>query len=105
MMRSGLWIVVLAVALNGCHCSKDDGSGGGGDGDTDGSVSFMDAGPIDAGEFFVDSDLLDPDAACATREQSATLSAVDLVFMFDRSDSMNAPNKWPVCVTGLENFF
>jgi hypothetical protein len=43
--------------------------------------------------------------ACATSSTTAERLAVDLVFMFDRSDSMNRPEKWPPAVAGLEAFF
>src|SRR5688572_1019217 len=43
--------------------------------------------------------------ACATSSTTAERLAIDLVFMFDRSDSMNRPEKWPPAVAALEAFF
>jgi hypothetical protein len=45
------------------------------------------------------------DAACATASAGASLVPVMLVFMFDRSGSMDQQSKWTSCSQGLTAFF
>ncbi len=44
------------------------------------------------------------DAACVASVATAEKIPADLVFMVDRSDSMNNASKWPPCMAGLKLF-
>ncbi len=46
----------------------------------------------------------DANTTCATTKATATNVPVYLVFMIDKSDSMNMPTRWPACKVALESF-
>ncbi len=46
-----------------------------------------------------------PGSACANSNAGSNALPVYLVFMFDRSGSMNEDQKWTSCVAGLKGFF
>lgn len=48
---------------------------------------------------------IDPDAACATGSEKASLQPVAMLVMFDRSGSMNQDNKWPAASSAMTAFF
>jgi hypothetical protein len=74
--------------------SAGDGGAAGADGGG-GPLLSDEAGQSDAG----------PGGACVSTSAKASVVPVDLVFMFDRSGSMDSDNKWGACAQGLEAFF
>jgi von Willebrand factor type A domain len=116
--RHGLVRFVAASAL-GIAASASCGSGGGSAGGTaDGGALDPNGGlGADAAAAFGNVDTPVPgsaDASCASSFVQAHALPLMLVFMFDRSDSMNdvedeeggpGESKWDACVAGLEAFF
>jgi len=108
---TGLLLGLLGVLASASNCGSDgdssqDGTGGGGTGGGNGTggsgaVLNLDASTGDAG----DSSVIDPDAACATASEEATLVPVNMIIMFDRSGSMDQNNKWPNATAALTAFF
>jgi uncharacterized protein YegL len=109
-------LVAVAFAINGgCGGTSPTGSGfgsgpgkgdsgpGGGGGDDDSGTGFGDDGGPGFGD---DGSTLPPgDASCASTSSKAQGVPVELVFMFDRSGSMNQQSKWTSCSQGLNAFF
>ena len=108
----GLLLGLFGVLASAANCGSDgdssqDGAGagagaGGGNGTGGtGAVFDLDASPGDSG----DGSTIDPDAACATASEEATLVPVNMIIMFDRSGSMDQSNKWPNATSALTAFF
>ena len=108
----GLLLGLFGVLASAANCGSDgdssqDGAGagagaGGGNGTGGtGAVFDLDASPGDSG----DGSTIDPDAACATASEEATLVPVNMIIMFDRSGSMDQSNKWPNATAALTAFF
>ena len=96
--------LVLAVLVYGCgHANNNNGD----DVDLFDPSSLEDMAPDDTTTDDAGSISLINfgDAGCATTSAAATRLPVDLVFIFDRSQSMNTNNKWPPCVQALNAFF
>lgn len=94
-------VITLACGSSGGSAfgnggSGDDGSGnggGGGGGDFSGSGGGTPSGDVT------------PQSACVTSSAAGQVPPGYLVFMFDRSSSMNDASKWTSCATGLKAFF
>jgi uncharacterized protein YegL len=99
--------VSIAVALTliaiGCGGSSDsqfgDGTNGNGSGGPAGSNFGTGEGGTGPGS------VVNPTSACATSNAGASLAGANLVFMFDKSGSMDQDSKWTSCKAGLEAFF
>ena len=106
----GVLLAAAVAALGATHCGGGDstdnagGNGGkggkGGNGGSAAGINF-DSGVGGGGGTVT----IDPDAACATTSQEATLTPVNMLIMFDRSGSMNQNNKWPNTTAALNAFF
>jgi len=83
------------VACSGDGSQFPNGPNGGTGSGGDGGISFANA-PDGGG-----SDL----AQCATSTATPNPVPVSLVFIFDKSGSMNDDSKWTSCETGLTSFF
>lgn len=107
-MHRRVCLAAFGFALWGIACgggndgsTQDPGSptgGGLGGGDNGGGSTPM-LGSADAGP------LGTADAACVTASTKAQTVPVSLVFMFDRSGSMDSSTKWGPCKAGLKAFF
>ena len=98
-----------SLGLLMAHCgggdSADDskkGTGGSGAKGSGGSGAGIN---LDSGSGGSGGGTIDPDAACASTSQEATLVPVNMLIMFDRSGSMNQNNKWPQASAALIAFF
>ena len=93
-------LVLVAVGCGSSDTSTfgggDGTSGGGGPGGTGFGAGDGSGGP---------GTVVSPTSACATSNAGSSLLGVDLVFMFDRSGSMDDNSKWTSCKAGLEAFF
>jgi hypothetical protein len=114
--------VTLAVTASGAGCSADSngsssGSGANGGHAANGGGSAKDGGGINLGGggsnggASASSDagggggFVDPNSACATNSETASLVPVDMFVMFDRSGSMANDNKWVNASTAMTYFF
>jgi hypothetical protein len=93
-MRCAWWLI--AFVATGCGSSGADRGGGAGAGSSGFGGASGELGP---------GTVVSPKSACATASSGASSVGVDLVFMFDRSASMNESSKWTSCKAGLEAFF
>jgi len=96
--------MVLAVGsamVSVLHCGgSDSGDSSGGKGGKGGSAAGLNFDGSNGG-----TTTIDPDAACAKTNQTAALTPVDMLIMFDRSGSMNQNNKWTQASSALTAFF
>ena len=100
MMRRLVGALMLAgLVVVGCGQTSPSMDGG----------AFSDSAVQDAPSFDAvvlrDAGIVDVDSACATATSAAQRLPADLVFMFDRSSSMNVPTRWPPVSAALEHFF
>jgi Mg-chelatase subunit ChlD len=103
--RSGAVLALGATVLFVARCGGGDGTdnskGSGassGKGGSGGGLN-LDGSAASGGS------TIDPDAACATTNQNAALTPVDMLIMFDDSGSMDQNNKWPQASAALIAFF
>jgi von Willebrand factor type A domain len=105
-IRWGALFAASAALLGTLHCgggdSADESGGKGGKGGTSGNGGSLN---LDGSAASGGTTVIDPDAACATTNQNAALTPVDMLIMFDRSGSMNQNNKWPQASNALIAFF
>jgi hypothetical protein len=102
--RSAMVVAVGSAMVSALHCggsdSGDSSGGNGGKGGNGGSAAGLNLDGSNGG-----TTTIDPDAACATTNQTAALTPVDMLIMFDRSGSMNQNNKWTQASSALTAFF
>jgi len=96
IVSSTVFVTVVACSGDGSSFPNGgNGDGGGGGSDNNPGFNVGDSGAGGSGDL----------SKCATTSATPTPVPVDLVFMFDKSGSMDQNSKWTSCKSGLTSFF
>lgn len=95
----------LSLVIVGCGSSSDSEFGNGTSATEPGGSSGPGFGPSQADHKEGPGSVVSPTSACATSNAGADLLPVNLVFMVDKSGSMNEDSKWTSSKAALEAFF
>jgi uncharacterized protein YegL len=100
-LLSSALVAIGVAACGGTPNGSDFGRGG----DKNGNGAIGDPGTDPPSLGSIDGANGGVNAACVTSSKQAEGSPVYLVFMFDKSGSMDKQSKWTSCATGLKSFF